>query len=371
MATSIADLLDHADRASRGNNLTAPTAAEALQHAGRLLADLGADNDDTTSDARWPKVDALSAACGRAGVTFESGPGRLVDLVAVVADAAARLRTELTLDDRWTIAISTAFIARRCATAIAGSGPYEQVPQIRALVGSSHDLVRAAAASPPQPERLSGTDAPIAGGRLRPGLPPGRVVLESTAALLAEFRSRSRDPLTTTQMLGVCHAAESIYARLVQFGQDTARPAAQAWRSARGAIACLADVPDRNRPTWSPVLEWTRRIDDALQTAGPADLVAIRIATSHLPRLAVAVGTELHRVEARLVIGGGPRPLSAQHVTDWLSRRTAVANHDDLALVAGMLAGAAQRGRAVTAKRAAPVVPWLEVPSRPNLSAVV
>lgn len=354
MATSIADLLAHADRASRGADLTASAAAKALQHAGRLLADLGSDNDDTTSDARWPSVDALSAACDRAGTTFEGGPGRLVDLVAVVADAAGRLRRELTLDDRWTIAISTAFITRRCAAAIASSGPYAQVPQVRAVIDSSRDLVRAAAASPPEPDFLSGLQAPIAGGGLRPGLAPGRVVLESTAALLAEFRSRSRDPLTTTQLIGVCHAAESVYARLAESGVDAARPGAQAWRTVRGAIACLADVPDRRRPGWSPVLEWARRLDDALDAARPSDLADVRVAAVYLPQLANATSSELDRIQRRLVIGAGPRPLSEQHVADWLACRTTPATPTGLTVVSEALARADRAGRLLAAARTGP-----------------
>lgn len=345
MVTSIADLLDQADRASRRPDVTAGSAAAALMHTGRLLGSLPTEDDQSGSDQRWNATVALSTACQRASLTFDGGPGRLADLAGVVADAAGRLHRDLNDADRWSIAISAAFISRRCETVIAASGPYQQVPQLRDVLNRSRDVIRTATHTPPDPELLSGIRLPITGGGLLPGLPPGRVVLECTAGLLAHFRNRSRDPMTTGQLLAACHAAEHTY-RVLQYAQiDGAGQAARAWQVARAAIFCLADVPDRRRARWSPALEWTRRLDDALLAGSNADLGDVEAAASYLPRLATGIGAELHRIQDRVVIGGGPRPLTEQRVGDWLRHRIAIVTSSDLAAIDNVLERAASAGR--------------------------
>ena len=373
MATSIGDLLAALDHeTARGAAHDPRDASRALDRTGRLLGHLRNDGIGAESAGiRGDVVRRLADACATAAVAFESGPGRLSDLVGVTSDAVGRLQADLTDSDRWAAAIVLATTARRCAAVIAKSGPYSHVPQLLGVADRSRELMRAAAAYPPDPDHLGGHDLPIPAERLPRGLSPARIAIESMAELVDEFRRGGRAPMNVRQLLGVCHAAEqaatqgAVVAKQLA-GVTSPQPwmvAPIAWRNAREVVGLYADQP--RRPGWdgSRVLLCAARIEEGVRrTFDGADgrmaepdlrraalaggLRNIAAVIQLLPRLANGCEKELDQIHRTLFVAHGPRPLHEDRVGEWLRHEVFVVRRSDMTAASDALhlaAGASER----------------------------
>jgi len=357
MATSIGDLLAALDHETARRAAHDPRdASRALDRTGRLLGHLRNDGIGAeTAGIRGDVVRRLADACATAAVAFESGPGRLSDLVGVTSDAVGRLQADLTDSDRWAAAIVLATTARRCAAVIAKSGPYSHVPQLLGVADRSRELMRAAAAYPPDPDHLGGHDLPIPAERLPRGLSPARIAIESMAELVDEFRRHGRAPMNVRQLLGVCRAAEqaatqgAVVAKQLA-GATSPQPwmvAPIAWRNAREVVGLYADQP--RRPGWdgSRVLLCAARVEEGVRrTSDGADgLIAepdrrraalagglrdIAAVIQLLPRLASGCEKELDQIHGTLFVAHGPRPLHEGRVGEWLRREVYAVRRSDL-----------------------------------------
>lgn len=349
MATSISDLLtvlDHASTSRAGHD--PGDAARALDHSARLLTRLRNDGvGAATSQLRDDTTRRLAEACADAAVTFESGPGRMGDLVGVTSDSVGRLRAELTDDDRWTVAAALASATRRCAGIIAHSGPYGRVPQLLEVAARSRELTRAAVMYPAHPARLIGHDLQIPTSLLPRDASPARVAAESMAQLLASFRAAGREPISVGALLGACYAGEAV-ARAGALTAGTRllgpRPeVVQAWQRLRAELARFTDRPRRNTELAEPMLRHALRIHDELQDApgylSPgrvearrvlgADSELLRRTVLMLPALAGGIFEQLHRPTA-WIAAGGPRPLHEDRVGEWLHHKPFLARDEDL-----------------------------------------
>lgn len=232
MSTSIEDLLTVLDLESRRSRPIDPRdAGLALHWYGRLLNRLRDDwPESDEARARDAVLRRLADACTQASIAFDTGAGRLSNLAGAVSDAATRPGNGLNRDDRWAVAIRAATPTRRLAAAIAASGPYADVPQLLTVTDRSRELLRTAAAAPPEPTNLSGLDKPITSTLSAAGHTPAARIVEATARLAAEFCRCSRDPMTVRELVAVCHATSL----LAEYVEETITGEAES-RSASGA----------------------------------------------------------------------------------------------------------------------------------------
>jgi hypothetical protein len=262
----------------------------------------------------------------------------------------------MTDSDRWTIAIRLAAPARRCAAAIATSGPYAEVPQLLSVADRSTELLHVAAASPPNLADLRGHDLPIPTTLRRLGMSPGSAVVEATANLAAQFRQRGREPMTVRDLLAVSYVAARAAAYVetntgfaAATEQSNGTPLPEAWRTVRDMLALYADGGRlaRVQGSRSPVMLHARRVDAAVrrtldEAPDPvpqpnADAIvlnsqrtdAVRLMRS-LQLLATASQAELIRIRPMIFVPHGPKPLHESRVGEWLRHRTFAAQPPDL-----------------------------------------
>ena len=341
MATSIDDLLTALDQATRsGGSENARDASRALYYGNRVLRQVHAEDG-------WPKLPAycqnsvrrLAESCADTAIAFEQHPGRISDLVGALSDAVAAQRRELSGADRWAIATRLAPVARRCAAIIVNSGPLAAVPELLGVGDRSRQLQRAAVTEPPKLDGLRALDAPIPSGHLDAGAGPNTVILEELSALIAELRSKDRNPATVREIVGVCHAASRVAS---QFGRttDQRQQVLDAWKRARDAVGMFTDGIALPPPgaTRSRILEAAMRLETAIRHAELQDLshrAHIRagesaVAMRCLQRLSVACEAEFRAIGSTLFVPPGPCPLSDGRVRQWLRRDTFRATPPDL-----------------------------------------
>jgi hypothetical protein len=279
---------------------------------------------------------------------WESAPARCSSLVGVLGDTIGRLHDELTQSDRWATAIRIAPIARKCAVAIEGSGPYSHVPQLKALVQAAADLQRVAAVSPPDPNRCLGLSRPIPVAGVPAGIAPSQAAYEAMAEIVDHLGRAGRDRLTVRQMVGVCRAAVSVADRVEQLRPEGPRVSAclDAWRAARQGMSMFEDghrcgPEDRVLLCAARVREAMARVHAMERSAlTPEDIAAVRQAGRLLPGLASALDLELRTRRRSLIVPVGERPLHDGRVGEWLKREPFLATPHDVSYVLKALAWA-------------------------------
>jgi hypothetical protein len=371
MATSLDDLVSVLNQdTARSSTLDAHDAVGALQWSGRVLTYLRTGGLDSELPPRQDDaLRRLADACTVAATTFETGPGRISDLTAVTHDAVRSLQGHLTDSDRWAVAIRLATPARRCAAAIATSGPYADVPQLLSVAERSRELLHIAAASPPALAELKGHDLPIPTTMARAAVSPLRTIAETTANLAAQFRLRGRDPMNIRELLAVCTVASRAAAFVdmkdsptARAGESQAERPSQAWRAARNTVALFADGAQIAHVRTGPsrVLSEAVRVEVAIRRAyetsaeqpsiGNIDAPAAhpdRTDAARIMRFLHQLGSdteiELGRVRPMLFVPHGPRPLHEGRVAEWLRNRNFAAQPPDLMPAFEVLRRAADR----------------------------
>jgi hypothetical protein len=319
VATCIADLLAHLDHLTAGDSIQAGDATACVQALGSL-----ADNIRQPALARGERAAVarhFADACHTLAVTFEEQPGRLADTAGVLTDACVRRVDQLTDDERWTVIAELAAPARRCANAVAASGPYERVPQLLAMLDRAREVILAAADDPPEPNVHGRLTEPIPSLTMLDRTSPEIVAIEAVATLAADLQ-RHRETFTIRQLLGICLVGQAA-ARCVDSAHGTR--SARQWRQVRDELSLYADRPRRDPATDDPILHTVIQGIETLTAASRRAATATEMAPVLEPllgRLAIGCATELERARPNLLVPRGQRPLREARVSEWLTRQT-------------------------------------------------
>jgi hypothetical protein len=166
--------------------------------------------------------------------------------------------------------------------------------------------------------------------------------------------------MSVRALLGICHVAELAICNVrdatcggVGDGDfDAVRRAALAWRRARAAIAAYTDKPairadGHDRVLSTVVWAVTSLERSRFERARTQDSnLALRIAAA-LPRLATGCDRELARIQPRLFVRRGMRPLREERVTERLRRKTFPASQADIVPARSALSDAARHSIAL------------------------
>jgi hypothetical protein len=350
VATSILDLLDTIDaEVGAERPIDSLDAVATLGQAQCVLRKLAHDGlDARIGGDRESVANSLAALCGLVGGMWESAPARCSSLVGVLGDTIGRLRDELTQSDRWATAIRIAPIARKCAVAIEGSGPYAHVPELKALVQAAAEVQRVAAVNPPDPNRCAGLLRPIPVAGVPAGIARSQVAYEAMAEIVDHLGRAGRDRLTVRQMVGVCRAAVSVAGGVEQLAPEGPRASKclDAWHAARQGMSMFEDgrrcgPEDRVLLCAARTREAMSRVH-AMEPAAltPEDIAAVQQTGRLLPGLAAALDLELRIRRRSLIVPVGEKPLHDGRVGEWLRREPFLATRHDVSYLLKALARA-------------------------------
>jgi hypothetical protein len=345
VATSIDDLLRALDDStSPGRPVDLRDASRCLTLSGHLLARSCATYPRYAASRTW-YVASLATACSDAGPLLPEQAGRASQLLGAASDVAGRLEQRLAPDDRWSIAIEVAGIARRCAEVVRSDPAYLHVYQYATVSRRASDLLRYSATDIPAIQPETALHHPLAQPNVRANSAGSVVLLESIATMINELHRLPPTDVSIRSLRGIAIAADATANRAAELsvGRDDQRMAARckvmaaSWREFGSALPRFVDGQSAgfagDRLVVATVRAREALLDACKDPAGTALLreqqEALVRSAALLPRLAAAAEDCLRGKAGHLLVPIGPRPLREERVAEWLARRTFIAGRRD------------------------------------------